>query len=674
MAEVLAIGGVAVSALALATEGLKIADDLKRFVDRFNEAPEEITSLSEDVRITSKTLEELGCSLETAQASQIVNGAWHADTQIHITDCMSTFEDIKGMLSQYRCDEDSLQKATFSTRQKLKLTWNHSKITRSRSKIQHLQTRFVFRLAVFRFSSDAVDRCRKDRERKKAKVVSQLQYERALVDLKIALEQMDDEDIVDKILEDGREQAQIEEGTSRTEHVPNRRDSRSTIAMQSDPKWRTTSTLALPPSPADTTFSPFNKSPSDEQMGAASNSPGIPAQQPTSIALESSDGHAVSKLEGSEADRASLSSSRTSEAQSIAIDTQHKEVSRVSSLSKKSADKVSTALEKQVSVLLNLVQTISERLDAQSPQTGNQGIEGTSTPFERSAVIPTMNEESRKPESNAEELEGSGVPRTQSFSRADSLESVRSSLKYYTTDAEDPDDNLNENKEKLPVDTIDLIQIVEQPAHADIPPIETLPTCTDLVLVDPSKTATDPDNPMYVSSGGVRTSEDIIEVIANDTFVRSPKSLVGGTFGERKDPLPEYLKSLRREDSPTRDSEEHSAVIHVDIGWRVRLVHFLERRLLREDRRIHRWDDPESEEREVRILCIGYRRRLYMFLERKLLWGMQSGTRWSITDSELENTDDESGVDSDRRRGLLRLLQPTFFRRGGEKPTSAGAR
>jgi hypothetical protein len=239
MAEVVAIGDFAASALAAATEGVKIADDLKIYVDRFNEAPEELNSLSNDVRFASKTLEELGNSQKSLRSSQVVKEEWYADTQSLVSDCTSVFEEIKSLLSQYQSNESDTERSGLSKRQKPRFIWGHGRIARFRTRIQHLQNNFSFRLAVFQFSSNAIDRQVKDKERGHAKVLNQLQHEQALLGLRIAYVKMNDED-----------SAKDDQG----DDVSELSNISATAAEKSDLAPIIASPIVLPPSPARATF------------------------------------------------------------------------------------------------------------------------------------------------------------------------------------------------------------------------------------------------------------------------------------------------------------------------------------------------------------------------------------------------------------------------------------
>jgi hypothetical protein len=180
------LAGFVVTVVALATEGLKIAESLATFSDRIATAPKELKALAEDVAFVSRTLEDLGRSVENCQQAPSIKGDWYKDTGDRASDCKAIFDEIQSVLDGFTGSSSDHKEPFLGKRGRLRFSISQGKIGRLQRELNALQVKFTFRLAVYRFAIDAAKDVEQSRQTVQRKELAKLQHEQALIALKIA--------------------------------------------------------------------------------------------------------------------------------------------------------------------------------------------------------------------------------------------------------------------------------------------------------------------------------------------------------------------------------------------------------------------------------------------------------------------------------------------------------
>ena len=184
MAELVALPAFAISVIALATEGLKIADHLFTFVDRWNIASSELKALADDVNFTSNTLSRLGTCLETHPEPRGVHSSWVSDTRSHIEACSTVFQEVQALLDSFQKDAEDVVPVPLGKRDRLKVALSHNKISRLQKKLQALQAKVTFGLEVFRFSEEELRREQKVKDDFRKQRIGRLNLEMKKIELR----------------------------------------------------------------------------------------------------------------------------------------------------------------------------------------------------------------------------------------------------------------------------------------------------------------------------------------------------------------------------------------------------------------------------------------------------------------------------------------------------------
>ncbi|ETN37106.1 uncharacterized protein HMPREF1541_08096 [Cyphellophora europaea CBS 101466] len=186
MAEFIALPSFVVAVVALAAEGLKIAEGLAAFADRVATAKDELVALAGDVKFICRTLDDLAHSLKVHQHPRYIKIDWFQDTLQHADECRTVFKQVDHLLTSFTTKPSPSGQDALGKRSQIRFAFSESQVARLQRSLNGLQVKFTLRLAVFRFTVDAADRQAQAKRDHRDRHLAQLRRDQAMLELRIA--------------------------------------------------------------------------------------------------------------------------------------------------------------------------------------------------------------------------------------------------------------------------------------------------------------------------------------------------------------------------------------------------------------------------------------------------------------------------------------------------------